>query len=51
MQIFFFVVGGGGVLNKGHYGLCESSEFLGFLIPVILYITCTYNRDNINIYQ
>ena len=29
-----------------HYGLYESSEFLGCLIPVILYITCTYNRDN-----
>ena len=48
-QFFFFGGGGGGGgVNKVLYGLCESSEFLGFLIPVILYITYihTYNRDN-----
>ena len=47
----FFLFGGGGGwrgVNKVLYGLGESSEFLGFLIPVILYITYihTYNRDN-----
>ena len=41
MQMFFLAGrgGGGGGVNKVPYGLCESSEFLGFLIPVILYIT------------
>ena len=36
-----FFLGGGGWrgVNKVLYGLGESSEFLGFLIPVILYIT------------
>ena len=39
---FFFFLGGGGGVKKVHYGLCESSEFLGFLIPVILYIIIMY---------
>ena len=39
--LFLFFLGGGGV-NKVHYGLCESSEFLGVLIPVILYIIIMY---------
>ena len=39
MQIFVFLGGGWRAVNKVLYGLCESSEFLGFLIPVILYIT------------
>ena len=49
---YFFLAGGGGVgvggggVDKVHCGLCESSEFLGFLMPVILYTTCTHNRDN-----
>ena len=48
MQIFVFFGGGGwrGV-NKVLYGLCESSEFLGFLIPVILYITYIHITETI----
>ena len=39
MQISFLGGRGGGGVNKVLYGLGESSEFLGFLIPVISYIT------------